>query len=144
MEACRLKQGQVPVWVVNVDPRPVVKAGVSPNTREVTSPTGDLTTGFSILTDVSRFFSDNTPLTLEFSAKIKTNTAGAIVAPADAEDLIDSSNNLVVVGLSPGTAVITITASEPVPDANQNQDPNNPTTPRLGQTATLDVTVTVK
>ena len=128
------------VWVVNVDPAPRVKTGISPNTREVTSPTAERGNGDSILDDVSRFFEDNFPAALQFSAKIKTNTAGAIVAPTNVEDLIeDNTNNLVVVGLSPGTAVITITATEG-DDSNSTDEPSPP----LEQSVSLDVTVTVK
>ena len=47
--------------------------------------------------------------------------------------------DLVVVGLSPGTAVITITATEG-DDSNSTDEPSPP----LEQSVSLDVTVTVK
>ena len=70
------KAGEEAVWVVNVDPAPIVKAGVSPNTRAIT--TADEirpATGVSILDNVSRFFEDNMHAALVYSAKIKTNPA---------------------------------------------------------------------
>jgi hypothetical protein len=138
------EQGEEAVWVVNVDPAPYRKPGVTPQTREVISSMDDTDSGTNVLDDVSRFFNDNVPDSLVFSAKITTNAAGAIAAPTDTglDDLLDDDDNLMVSGLSPGTADITITASEPVADETQN--PNDATTPRLGQTATLVVTVTVK
>jgi hypothetical protein len=127
------------VWVVNVDPAPWRKAGVTPVATELT--VVSVAAGDPVLSDVSRFFDDNNSDDLSFSAKIKTNSQGAIAVPVDG--LIDiDSRDLVVVALSSGTADITITASEPIPE--NDEDPNDPTTPMLGQTATLDVTVTVK
>ena len=138
--------GNEAVWVVNVDPAPRAKPGVTPEAREVTSPTpaNDRTNGVSILDDVRLFFEDNEVEDLTFSAKIKTgtNTSNAIAAPTGQTDMIDGDDNLVVVGINAGTAVITITASEPI--AENNEDTNNADDPMLGQTATLDVTVTVK
>ena len=129
------------VWVVNVDPAPWRKAGVTPVTTELTSLTTNATTGDAVLSDVGRFFDDNNSDDLSFSAKIKTNSQGAIAVPQDGL-ITANGDNLVVVALSSGTAVITITASEPIPE--NDEVPNDPMTPMLGQTATLDVTVTVK
>ena len=134
------KAGEEAVLVVNVDPAPRAKSGVSPSTREVTSPT---TAAFAVLNNVRRFFEDNEDGLL-FTAKIKTNADGAIGVPTTDVPLIDQSSfNLMVDGLSPGTAVITITASEPYSATDPNARQEN-AVPMLGQSVTLDVTVTVK
>ena len=133
----KTKAGEEAVWVVNVDPAPRVKTGIPPSTSPITLPT---TSPTNVLPNVARLFEDNLA-GLIFTAKIMPD-ALAIEEPTAGDDssLLDASQNLMVMGLSPGTAVITITASEPYSETNTNAAD----APMLGQSITLDVTVTVK